>query len=103
MRKWKNREDISDRSHRPHNLRTTLTPAQEAIVVELRRTLLLPLDDLLVITREFINEAASRSALDRCLRRHGASNLKALMALRKTPPSSARPSRTTCPASSTSM
>ncbi len=80
VRKWKYREDVCDRSHRPHNLRTTLTPAQEAIVVELRRTLLLPLDDLLVITREFINPAASRSALDRCLRRHGVSNLKDLRA-----------------------
>ena len=85
VRKWKYREDVCDRSHRPHNLRTTLTPAQEAVVVELRRTLLLPLDDLLVITREFINPAASRSALDRCLRRHGVSNLKDLIAEDDTP------------------
>ncbi len=48
------------------------------MVVELRRTLLLPLDDLLSITHEFINPAASRSGLDRCLRRHGVSNLKTL-------------------------
>ena len=40
-------------------------------MVELRRLVLLPLDDLLVITREFINPHASRSGLDRCLRRHG--------------------------------
>ncbi len=31
-----------------------MTPAQEAIVVELRKTLLLPLDDLLAVVREFI-------------------------------------------------
>jgi len=36
-------------------LQTTLTPVQEAVVVELRKTLLLPLDDLLVVTREFIS------------------------------------------------
>jgi len=31
-----------------------------------------------VITREFLNPAVSRSGLDRCLRRHGVANLKAL-------------------------
>ena len=77
-RKWKRRDDVQDRSHRPHKLSTTLTPGQEAVVVELRRTLLLPLDDLVAITHEFINPAASRSGLDRCLRRHGVSNLKSL-------------------------
>mgnify|MGYP000182046435 FL=1 len=70
-RKWKLREDPQDRSHRPHKLSTTLTPAQEVLAVELRRTLLLPLDDLLAVVREFINAAVSRSGLDRCLRRHG--------------------------------
>lgn len=79
VRKWKQREDVHDRSHRPHHLHTTLSAAQEAIVVELRRLLLLPLDDLLVVTREFINPAVSRSGLDRCLRRHGVSNLKDLI------------------------
>jgi transposase InsO family protein len=79
VRKWRGRDDMQDRSHRPHKLSTTLTPAQEAIVVELRRTLLLPLDDLLALTHEFINVAASRSGLDRCLRRHGVGNLKDLI------------------------
>ena len=78
VRKWKGREDAQDRSHRPHTLATTLTPAQEVLAVELRRTLLLPLDDLLAVTREFINPSVSRSGLDRCLRRHGVSDLKAL-------------------------
>jgi transposase InsO family protein len=77
-RKWKRRDDPQDRSHRPHRLCTTLTPAQEMLVVELRRTLLLPLDDLLVVTREFINPDVSRSGLDRCLRRHGVCDLKSL-------------------------
>ena len=77
-RKWKRRDDAQDRSHRPHTLCTTLTTAQEMLVVELRRTLLLPLDDLLVVTREFINPDVSRSGLDRCLRRHGVCDLKSL-------------------------
>ncbi len=50
VRKWRTRQDMQDRSHRPNKLSTTLKPAQEALVVELRRTLLLPLDDLLAIT-----------------------------------------------------
>jgi transposase InsO family protein len=79
IRRWKKRETVSDGSHTPHHLKTTLTPAQEAVVVELRKTLRLSLDDLLVVTREFINAAASRSGVDRCLRRHGLSNLKALL------------------------
>lgn len=74
--KWKERDDSQDRSHRPHNLQTTLNVGQEAIVVELRKTLLLPLDDLVAVTREFICPAASRSAIDRLLRRHGVSNLR---------------------------
>lgn len=76
--KWKSRESVHDRSHTAHRLQTTLTPAQEAIVVQLRRSLLLPLDDLLAVTREFICEKVSRSGLDRCLRRHGVGNLNAL-------------------------
>ncbi len=42
------------------------------------KLLLLPLDDLLVLARTFLNPNLSRSALDRCLRRHGVSNLREL-------------------------
>ena len=51
--KWKKRSVFGDRSHTAHRLQTVLTPAQEVVVVHLRRTLLLPLDDLLAVTREF--------------------------------------------------
>src|SRR5512139_238795 len=44
----------------------------------LRRMLLLPLDDLLAITREFLNPDVSRSGLSRCLRRHEVGSLNAL-------------------------
>ena len=76
--KWKSRQTVQDRSHTAHRLQTTLTPAQEAVVVHLRRTLLLPLDDLLAVTREFLCDRVSRSGLDRCLRRHGVGNVHAL-------------------------
>ena len=71
VRKWRQRESTADRSHRPATLHCTLTPAQEAVAMEIRRTLWLPLDDLLVVVREFLNPAVSRSGLMRCLKRHG--------------------------------
>jgi hypothetical protein len=78
VQKWQSREQVEDLSHRPHRLSTTLSTGEEAVVVELRKTLMLPLDDLLVVTREFIDKLASRSGIDRCLRRHGAVNLRQL-------------------------
>ena len=76
--KWKKRDSVQDRSHTAHRLQTQLTPAQEIVVVHLRRALLLPLDDLLAVIREFISDKVSRSGLDRCLRRHGVGNIHAL-------------------------
>ena len=76
--KWKKCTSMHGASHTPHRLQTTLTPAQEHLVVELRRTLLLPLDDLLTVTRELICTQATRSSLDRCLRQHQVNNLKSL-------------------------
>ena len=34
--KWRHRDSVDDRSHAPHRLQTTLTPAQEAVAVALR-------------------------------------------------------------------
>lgn len=79
IRKWKSRTEFHDLSHTAHRLQTNLTPAQEAIVVYLRRSLLLPLDDLLAVTREFLCPTVSRSGLDRYLRRHGVGNLRKLL------------------------
>jgi transposase InsO family protein len=71
VRKWRERDSTADGSHRPHTLHCTLTEAQEAVAMEIRRTLWLPLDDLLVVVREFLNPAVSRSGLARCMKRHG--------------------------------
>ncbi len=76
--KWRKRDGVHDHSHTAHRLQTTLTPAQEAVAVALRKALLLPLDDLLSVVREFLNPNVSRSGLDRCLRRHGVSKLRDL-------------------------
>jgi transposase-like protein len=76
--KWRNRDGTEDRSHTPHRQQTTPTPAQAAVAVSLRRTLLVPLDDLLAVVRAFLNPSVSRSGLDRCLRRHGVPRLQEL-------------------------
>ncbi len=79
IRKWQDRDTPEDKSHAPNKMYTTLSVEQELIVVELRKTLLLPTDDLLAVTREFINPAVSRAGLGRCLRRHGVSDLRDLV------------------------
>ena len=76
--KWRHRTSTADLPHTAHRLQTTLSTPQEHIVVYLRTALLLPLDDLTAVTKEFICERATRSGIDRCLRRHGVSNLNAL-------------------------
>ncbi len=79
VRRGRARDTVRDRLHPPHRLATTLNPLQEFVVVELRKLLWLPLDDLLVVAREFVEPALSRSALDRCLRRHGVARLADLL------------------------
>ena len=74
IRRWKDRDREQDRSHTAHNLRTVINPVQECLIVELCKTLLLPLDDLLVVIRPL----SSRSGLNRCLVRNKVGNLKAL-------------------------
>ncbi len=91
---WRKRDSVEDRSHTPHRLHTTLTPAQEAVGVALRKALLVSLDDLLAVVREFLNPNVSRSGLDRCLRRHGVGNLRELKAKASKPK---RPSQSTNP------
>ncbi|MDX2368840.1 MAG: helix-turn-helix domain-containing protein [Colwellia sp.] len=75
VRKWRQRESMSDASHVPKQLNTTLSEAQEYVVVELRTRLLLSLDELLVVCKQFINPHVSRAGLQRCLKRHGVSRL----------------------------
>lgn len=79
VRRWRVRDTVQDRPHTPHRLATTLKPMQEFVVVEVRKLLWLPLDDLLVVAGEFVCPDLSRSALDRCLRRHGVARLADLL------------------------
>jgi len=75
--KWRKRTSTTDAPMGPSVVRSTvLTPAEEAMVVEFRRRTLLPLDDVLGCLRDTI-PTLSRSALHRCLQRHGISRLPA--------------------------
>ena len=61
IRKWRKRHTVQDASHTAHRLRTTLNAGQEELVIYLRTQLLLPLDDLLAVVKEFI-EPSMRAA-----------------------------------------
>lgn len=73
--KWRGRKTTCDAPTRPKTTKSTaLTPAEEAIVAAFRRKTLLPLDDVLGCLMDTIPNL-SRSALHRCLQRHGISRL----------------------------
>ena len=71
--RWRSREDVLDRSARPHRIATKISEWEEALITELRRELALPLDDIVEAMRRCINPSLSRSAIHRCLQRHGLS------------------------------
>ena len=65
-------EDLKTGPKEPHS--TILTEAEEAMIVAFRRHTLLPLDDCLYALQPSIPRL-TRSALHRCLQRHGISRL----------------------------
>jgi transposase-like protein len=71
IRRWRNRTTVNDRSHTPKTLTTSLSAMDEALVCELRTNLQLPLDDITEVMKRCVNVALSRSAIHRCLVRHG--------------------------------
>src|SRR5436305_9957826 len=73
--KWKQRETIADRPTGPKEAKSTvLSIEEEAIIVAFRRHTLLPLDDCLYALQPSLPHL-TRSALHRCLQRHGISRL----------------------------
>lgn len=73
--KWKKRQTVTDAAMGPKTPQSTvLSGAEEAIIVAFRRHTLLSLDDCLYTLQETIPHL-TRSALHRCLRRHGISRL----------------------------
>jgi transposase InsO family protein len=73
IRRWRGRDSVRDRPHTPKRLTTRLTALDEALVCELRRMLALPLDDIVEVMRRCVRPDLSRSAIHRCLCRHGLS------------------------------
>ena len=73
--KWRKRATVEDMNPGPKEPRSTvLTEAEAAAVVAFRRHTLLPLDDCLYALQPSIPHL-TRSALHRCLQRHGISRL----------------------------
>jgi hypothetical protein len=73
--KWRKRATVEDLKTGPKEpCSTTLSPEEEAMVVAFRRHTLLPLDDCLYALQPSIPHR-TRSALHRCLQRHGISRL----------------------------
>jgi transposase InsO family protein len=73
VRRWKARSTAEDRSSRPHRIDTSLSPMEEQLCVELRTHLGLSLDDIVEVITRCLNPKLSRSAIHRCLQRHGVS------------------------------
>ena len=73
--KWRKRATVEDMKTGPSEPRSTaLSEAEEAMAVAFRRHTLLPLDDCLYALQPSIPHL-TRSALHRCLQRHGISRL----------------------------
>src|SRR6201995_5955643 len=73
--KWRKRCSVSDlRTGPKHPRSTVLTVQEEAVIIAFRRHTLLPLDDCLYALQATIPHL-TRSALHRCLQRHGISRL----------------------------
>ncbi|EGU37302.1 hypothetical protein VII00023_12671 [Vibrio ichthyoenteri ATCC 700023] len=70
VKKWRHREDVYDKSHRPKVIHRRLTPEQEWLIIYLRHRLSLSLDELLEVAQLLINKALSRAVLNRCLKKY---------------------------------
>ena len=73
IRRWRKRQDVSDRSHRPHHLKVSLSPLEERLAGELRQLVGLSVDDVAEVLQRCIRPGISRSAVYRSLRRQGLS------------------------------
>ena len=78
VRRWRRRSDVHDRSHRRHDLNPSTTVEEEALIAGLRGELGLSLDDVVEVMKRCVNQALSRSAIYRCLKRQGLSSRAAL-------------------------
>ncbi len=68
VRRWRQRQDVADRHTVPKSLRKALTNEQSLLINWLRQKLQLPLDELLVVVNQGMQQPISRAGLDRYLR-----------------------------------
>lgn len=73
--KWRKRAEVQDAAMGPkHPHSTVVSTEEEALIVAFRKHTLLPLDDCLYVLQDTLPHL-TRSALHRCLQRHGISRL----------------------------
>lgn len=75
VRRWRNREDCYDKSHRPNTIHRALTLEQEALLIFLRVRLALSLDELLEAARLLVQQGISRASVSRTLQNWQASRI----------------------------
>lgn len=75
IRRWRDRQQVADHSHTPRRLQISLSALEEQLVCELRSLLGLALDDIVEVMHRCLNPRLSRSAVFRCLKRHGLNRL----------------------------
>ena len=83
IHRWRDRDAVTDRSHAPTTPTSTLSLVEERLICELRGELALSLDDVTEVMRRCVRQTISRSAVHRCLKRHGLN--------RRPPPMAAAP------------
>lgn len=74
IQKWKNATNTEDKKSGAKTIRSSLSPMEQQIICEFRRTTKLALDDCFIALKEKI-PALTRSNLHRCLKRNGLSVL----------------------------
>ena len=72
--KWKDRAENTDRSSRPHNIHYSLDELHRQIIIAVRRSSWMPLDEVWEVAEQ-LNPEATRSAVYRTLRTEGISKV----------------------------
>jgi transposase InsO family protein len=80
VRRWRGRTRVTDGSHVRHHLGQSMTLEEEDLICGLRQDAGLSLDDLCEVIHRCVNPNLSRSAVHRCLKRHGLSAPRPLKA-----------------------
>jgi transposase-like protein len=75
IKKWKDREGITDKKSGPKHRKSVLTELEQMIICEVRQRLLLPLDELFIVLKPHMDKL-TRSNLHRCLQHYGLSKLQ---------------------------